>query len=77
MSRVRSELQETRYQMDAVSWKVEADFQDICNLNLQASSINAVSDIEKREKKGVMRKLSEMEKELKVGPNQFETNFKG
>jgi len=52
MSRVRSELQDTRYQMDAVSWK--------------ASSINAVSDIEKREKKSVMKKLSEMEKELKL-----------
>jgi len=52
MSRVRSELQETRYQMEAVSCK--------------ASSINAVSDIEKKEKTLVMKKLSEMEKELKL-----------
>ena len=33
----------------------------------QASSLTVLSDIEKREKKEVMGKLHEMEKELKVG----------
>ena len=74
---MRAELQETRYQMDAVSWKVcRMGWGLICFMTFsQASSINAVSDIEKREKKGVMKKLTEMEKELKVSPHKSETNI--
>jgi len=49
---VRSELKNTKHQIDAMSWK--------------ASSISAVSDVEKREKKVVLEKLDQMEKELKL-----------
>ena len=121
MGRVRSEIRETKYQVEAISSKVSSfhamsilnrprkysaklDFlsttvmnweyervcwrcqmtNSVCNWpywlclcfllinsdQFQASSLTVLSDIEKREKKEVMGKLHEMEKELKVGQTE-------
>ena len=70
MARVRGELRETKYVMEKARSKVshissQADLRGAHTL-LQASSLNVLSDIEKREKKEVKDKLNEMEGELKV-----------
>merc|ERR1719278_846541 len=52
MGKIRSEIKETKYQMEKISSK--------------ATSMTVLGDIERREKKEVMGKLHEMEKELKL-----------
>ena len=70
MTRVRGELRETKYVMEAarskVSHKQPGTQAQGAHTLLQASSLNVLSDIEKREKKEVNDKLNEMEGELKV-----------
>ena len=72
MTRVRGELKETKYVMEATRSKVSGEPLGTSSiLVLQASSLNVLSDIEKREKKEVKDKLNEMEEELKVSNCQF------
>ena len=72
MTRVRGELKETKYVMEATRSKVSGQPPGTSSiLVLQASSLNVLSDIEKREKKEVKDKLNEMEEELKVSNCQF------
>jgi len=52
MGKIRSQIKETKYQIEKISSK--------------ATSMTVLSDIERREKKEVMGKLHEMEKELKL-----------
>merc|ERR1712073_258150 len=51
MSSIRTDLDSTRHQLESA---------------IQASTKNSISDSEKREKKMLEKKLSEMEEELKV-----------
>ena len=75
MSSIRTDLDSTRQQLEAaiqvviVSSLITRDCLQQRNINctnFQASTKNSISDSEKREKKMLERKLSEMEEELKV-----------
>ena len=55
-------------QFNSISWPFNFSNNINC-YNLQASTKNSISDSEKREKKMLEKKLSEMEEELKVCRN--------
>ena len=71
LGEVKTDLESVRSQLEAMAIQV-TDFNNVCPalqivFHTKAVNHKSLSDSEKREKKIVVKKLEEMEEELKVG----------